>query len=57
MATADGRLLVSAAPYEVMDECLDAMTVVFKEYKEKYERAGGDPNEFDMLVLEQWRPW
>jgi hypothetical protein len=48
---------MSADPYEIKDECLDAMTVVFEEYKEKYERAGGDPNEFETLIIEQWRPW
>lgn len=48
---------MSADIHEIKEECLQRMKEVCTEHKEKYERAGGDPNEFEMLILEQWRPW
>jgi len=39
------------------EKCLYAMTSSYKMYEDLVAAAGGDTEEFSMLILEQWRPW
>ena len=41
----------------IKERCLRAMTTSYKMYEDLAAKAGGDTEEFAMLILEQWRPW